>query len=455
MDIGQVILDASIMGGFLLLGAVLRSKIKILQKFIIPASVIGGLLGLICGPNGLNLLPVSENLVQYSAGLFSIVFASIFIGRKIPGVGSIFKTAGAQYGFAVVNGLGQMAIGMLIVAGFGLLGYSLHSTFGLMLLAGFQGGPGIPTAISPMFAKLGWSVQEAAAVGETCAIAGLILSVVIGVILVNWGRVRNFTVRQADPSADSLDSSTFKGREDRKALGVHLTNSEALSTLSYCFAFIGLAIIIGHIMQFGVVRAVPLLKHIPVFPFVLVAGMLVQVVMQLTRLDSYIDHDTTNELSSFALDYVIVASLMALNFKIIWSFGLPILIMLLAGIVFNLWWAMWLAPRVLPGAWFEKSLCEFGQATGATPQALMLLKMVDPEMGSDAAGPFALKLFLFIPTINLLPLMLAPMIAQKGAPVFLGIFTGAAVGTALLMRVVSWYKRPEVRWFRPLQGPGN
>ena len=143
------------MGVFLLLGAVLRSRIKVLQNFIIPASVVGGLLGLICGPNGLDILPVSDNLVQYSAALLSIVFAGIFIGRKIPGVGAIFKTASAQYGFAVVNGLGQMAIGMAVVVGFGLLGYSLHSTFGLMLVAGFQGGPGIPTAVSPMFAKLG------------------------------------------------------------------------------------------------------------------------------------------------------------------------------------------------------------------------------------------------------------------------------------------------------------
>jgi ESS family glutamate:Na+ symporter len=104
------------------------------------------------------------------------------------------------------------------------------------------------------------------------------------------------------------------------------------------------------------------------------------------------------------------------------SFGLPIIVMLLLGAVFNIWWAMWLAPRTLPGAWFEKSLCEFGQATGATPQALMLLKMVDPDLDSGAADPFALKLFLFIPTINLLPLMLAPVIAVKGAPLFLAIF---------------------------------
>jgi ESS family glutamate:Na+ symporter len=447
MDIAQVMLDVSIMGGFLLVGAVVRSRVRILQKFVIPASVIGGLLGLLFGPNGLGWIPMSDSLVQYAAALFSIVFAGIFIGRKIPGIGSILKNAGAQYGFAVVNGLGQMAIGMLVVVVFALIGLSLHSTFGLMLVAGFQGGPGIPTAVSPMFDKLGWNASEAAAVGETCAIAGLILSVVIGVILVNWGRAKGFTAKDHGTSKGLAETPTFRPVTDRKPLGIHLTHSEALSTLGYCFAFIGAAIVIGKLMQVGVVAAVPLLKYIPVFPFVLVAGLVVQVFLQLTKLDSYVDHETTNELSSFALDYVIVAALMALDLKVVMSFGLPIIVMLLLGAVFNIWWAMWLAPRTLPGAWFEKSLCEFGQATGATPQALMLLKMVDPDLDSGAADPFALKLFLFIPTINLLPLMLAPVIAVKGAPLFLAIFCGAAVAVMIIMRIFSWRRRPEVTWF--------
>lgn len=47
-----------LLGAFLLLGALLRAKIKLLQKMFIPASVIGGFLLLILGPQVLNVLPV-------------------------------------------------------------------------------------------------------------------------------------------------------------------------------------------------------------------------------------------------------------------------------------------------------------------------------------------------------------------------------------------------------------
>ena len=48
----------ALLGAFLLLGVFLRAKVKILQKAFIPASVIGGFLLLIFGPQCLDILPV-------------------------------------------------------------------------------------------------------------------------------------------------------------------------------------------------------------------------------------------------------------------------------------------------------------------------------------------------------------------------------------------------------------
>jgi len=87
--------------------------------------------------------------------------------------------------FAYFNGFGQVAIGLLVVILFGALGTTLDPMFGLQLIVGFQGGVGVGTAVGPMAEGLGWSASEAAAVGETCAVAGLVLSVLIGV---QWNR---------------------------------------------------------------------------------------------------------------------------------------------------------------------------------------------------------------------------------------------------------------------------
>ena len=46
----------------LFIGAFLRAKIRLFQKLYLPACVIGGFLGLIVGPNVLNLIPVSGDV---------------------------------------------------------------------------------------------------------------------------------------------------------------------------------------------------------------------------------------------------------------------------------------------------------------------------------------------------------------------------------------------------------
>ena len=50
----------SLLGLFLLIGFALRATIKPLQKTFIPASVIGGTLLLILGPQMLNILPTPK-----------------------------------------------------------------------------------------------------------------------------------------------------------------------------------------------------------------------------------------------------------------------------------------------------------------------------------------------------------------------------------------------------------
>ena len=49
---------------FLLIGFVLRAKVKVFQETFIPASVIGGFILLLLGPIGLGILPIPEEWIQ-------------------------------------------------------------------------------------------------------------------------------------------------------------------------------------------------------------------------------------------------------------------------------------------------------------------------------------------------------------------------------------------------------
>ena len=446
MDFATTMIDISIVAALLLIGTILRAKIRIFQRFVIPASVLAGIVGLILGHNIVGVLPTGDHYASYAATLINIVFAGIFIGRTIPPLKKLGETAGAQTLYAVFNNFGQLAIGMLVVIIFTAIGITLHSTFGMQLILAFQGGVGVPSAFAPMYEGLGWSSEAASAVGETCAITGLVLSILIGFIILNIGAVRNFTQKKFHEAGKRVESKTFVEPEKRQSIGKGITNPEALSTLGFNFAFMALAILGGKVVQQILVANFPQLRFIPLFPFVLVGGIIVQVFLQKTGLDGYVDRGTVGSISSVALDVLIVTALISIQPNLIVMYAVPLVVILILGTGFNLWQMMWLAPRVLPGAWFEKALSEWGQGTGSTPSAMLLLRSADPELETGAAEAFGLKMFFTSPTMVPMLMIISPIVASRGAPFVLGIYVVGMIVLLALLRTVSWIRRPEVKW---------
>ncbi len=440
MDVMTLLIDVSIIAVMLLVGAIIRAKVRILQRFVIPAAVIGGIIGLVLGHNGLRWLPTSDNYVQYASTLINVIFASLFLGRKIPPIAKLGETAGTQTLFAVFNNFGQIAVGMIVVLLFTLFGLGLHPTFGMQLILGYQGGVGVPTAFSKVYEQLGWSADAAAAVGEACALTGLVLSILVGLVLVNIGIARRFTKKAFHQSGKKVESVTFLSEGERKSVGMGITNPEALSNLGYNLAFLAIAVLIGKGVQMGLVGLFRQLRFIPLFPFVLIGGILVQLVLQLAKLDEYVDRGTISSISSVALDVLIVAALIGLRPQLVFVYAAPLVVMLVLGVAFNLWQTVWLAPRVLPGAWFEKSLSEFGQGTGSTPSAMLLLRSVDPELETDAAEAFALKMFFTSPTMVPMLILISPVVATRGPLFTLAIYAAGMVVLFVLFRLLMWRK---------------
>jgi len=447
MDLSHILVDVVVISIFLVVGAVVRNSVGFLQKFVIPASVIGGIIGLVMGQNVIGLIPITKTYSQLANVGIDVVFAGLFIGRKMPGMGQLGKTAGAQTAFAYFNGFGQIALGLFVVVLFGIFGTRLHPGFGLQLVVGFQGGVGVGTAVAPMIEKLGWSVAEAAAVGETCAVAGLVLSVIIGVIIVNIGIARNLTVKKFHELGQDVKSPTFVPSDQRQSVGREITSPEAASTFVFNFGIMGVAVLCGHLIHFGIIAAAPPLQFMPKFPFVLIGGIIVQSLLQRTRLDAYVDRGTVESISGFALDTLIVASLMAIDLAVVAAYALPLAVMIALGVLFNLWQVKWMGPRILPGAWFEKGVCEYGQSTGSTPQAMLLLRMMDPRLETDAAEAFALKMFFFSPVMFPMTMILMPFIVSKGAFFFLGVYLVLMLVVLAICRLTCWQKRPGIKWF--------
>ena len=72
-------MDFAIASLFIMIGQLIRAKVKLVQKFFVPASMIAGFLALALGSQGLNVLPFSEGISSYAGSLIIVIFAGVGI----------------------------------------------------------------------------------------------------------------------------------------------------------------------------------------------------------------------------------------------------------------------------------------------------------------------------------------------------------------------------------------
>ncbi|BDC35834.1 MAG: hypothetical protein EF806_04300 [Candidatus Methanoliparum thermophilum] len=97
---GDIVLWDFIFASLLLiLGTILRARIKLFQKWLIPNAIISGVIGLILS-NGLLYIPFSENMVFYPYHLLNLCYCSILLSAvKISW--KEFKTSGLSTGLCI------------------------------------------------------------------------------------------------------------------------------------------------------------------------------------------------------------------------------------------------------------------------------------------------------------------------------------------------------------------
>lgn len=79
----NLLLDFMILNIFLGLGWIVREKFPVLQRIFMPSSVIGGILLLICGPQLLNIVPISPMIGRYPNFLIIIILTCLVFGSRL------------------------------------------------------------------------------------------------------------------------------------------------------------------------------------------------------------------------------------------------------------------------------------------------------------------------------------------------------------------------------------
>ena len=395
----SIFFSVCILSVFLILGKVFRVKFKLFQRIFLPASIIGGFLGLASGPFGLNIIPeFILNVWQQMPGvLINLVFATLFLGVMIPGIKALWVRGGSQLCYGMIIGSGQYFVALLTTALILTPVFDVPHAFGTILEIGFAGGHGTAAGMEEVFNKIGFPAGSALA--YMSATVGIIIAVVGGIIYINIA-IRKGYCEHIDASKgipEYKKTGLIKKEEERYSISTATVAGESIEPMAFHFAIVALAVLIGWLMLTGIRKIHPVLEGFPLFPLAMMGGMLVQIISKPLKVDKYYDKKSFDRILGVSLDLLVLAAISTLKLDLFLANFWPFIILMIVGIVWIYICLVYLAPRMLPYNWFERGITEYGMQTGVTAIGLLLLRLVDPEYKTDTAQAFGFKQMLYEP----------------------------------------------------------
>ncbi|MFC3039955.1 sodium/glutamate symporter [Virgibacillus xinjiangensis] len=455
------------LGVFLLIGKWIRIRVKWLQNLFLPSSVIGGFLALLLGPQVLGSILMTGEDSFWATGiltpevmqvwkelpglLINVVFATLFLGATLPSLSKIWDVGGPQLAFGWTLGWGQYVIGILLAVLVLSPVFGMPPMAGALIEIGFEGGHGTAAGLQSTFEEMGFADAYDLAIG--LATVGILSGVVVGIILVNWAVRRDKT----NVIKDVRDFSTLRKAgimefENRDPAAKMTVRPESIEPLSLHFSVVALAILTGYLLlqlliwlesvTWGAWTGSDFMTYIPLFPLAMIGGILVQAFFHKVDNAKLLDRPMINRIQGFALDLLILTAIATVSLDVIGQHIDPFLLLAAAGIAWNVFGFLILAPRIIPTYWFERGIGDFGQSMGITATGLLLMRVADPEAKSPAFEGFGYKQLIFEPFLGggLVTALSVPLIYQLGAMTFL-IFAAVMCLIGLLVGLLHFGRK--------------
>ncbi|WP_319406511.1 hypothetical protein [uncultured Desulfosarcina sp.] len=389
----------------LLVGVGLRSRVGFFQRFLVPSCLIGGVLGLVLMHTGIHGIETAT-IEAFAYHFFNISFISVGLTRDDNDREHKVKTQmikGPAW-MALMQGLTfpmQAILGGLLVILLGWFGLKLFPTFGFLVPLGFNEGPGQALSIGKVWEGVGFA--DAATIGLTFAAVGYFFAFFVGVPLVNRGIrsgratfgpqqiPRDFLTGILDPQGTA---------ESAGRLTLHSGNAE---TLAFQLALVGgvYGITYGIIAFLGGLLPGDVAGMLWGFFFFFGLGVALLVKWAMARLEIHYlaDAGVQRRITGFSVDYLIVATVAAIELKIVWEYLLPISLMALVNGVMTTLLVVYFGRR-LSAYSLERTAAIYGVVTGTVSCGLLLLRIVDPDFKTPVAYEIAVMNVFSLPVVG-------------------------------------------------------
>ena len=435
----------------LLLGVLLRAKIKFLQNAMIPASLIGGLIGFILvslgwvkffSPEFKWVTMTAADFLPFTFHAFNISFISLCLTRSDNAASTSEVVKGGMWlslGWSASLTL-QALVGGLVVLIYNLLaGTDLSVFIGYLVTHGFTQGPGQGFAMGKAWESMG--VADAPTLGLIWAAFGFIAAYVVGVPYARSFVKKGLNINKRSKIDEEFLTGLLK-KDNQIEGGKETTHSSAVETLAYHVALIGLVYILTYafitVIRYNVkIQLFQMIYNYPLF-FLhgLIIALIIRKVMDKTGIGHLTDPGMQKRITGLSVDYLLVASIMGISFAVLSKYlGVIIVGTLVVTLVTFLMVRIFASRLTELGP--ERAVSVFGCCCGSTASGLLLLRILDADYSSGVG--LELAFFNVAIVFTTLPAMLVaftlPTLAHSTIIlIYLGYTLACFVGMWFLAR---------------------
>lgn len=407
----QMILNSmAILGTLLLVGLFLRAKVSVFRKLLIPASVLGGFVGVLLGPQILGLTGVklfNEEWIQIWSLQPSILMIPIFASIPLCNfkakeenapkdkrhICTVFMEGGLGGAvFAVQMFLG---VGLALVIGKIFASMYPYNNFGCEMVFGFNGGHALAGLLGGLLMENGMDYWETAqSVGCTYSTIGLLGGIITGIIFINRAIKKGQTsvVKESAKLDGIMTYGYTKEIDKQEPLGRETTHNSAINSVTIHVALILIVSYIGYVLsKFFTSMGWEYLSALPAYIWAMMAAYPVNWIMNKLGLGWLFDARIKNAVVAVCTDFAIVAAMASMDISAVILYLLPICVISAVAFVVTYYVTFGLFKLFMPGNYsFERAIVFYGLNTGVSATGITLLRIVDPDFSSPAMEDFSL-----------------------------------------------------------------
>lgn len=507
----QVILELGYISVALLIAIGLRRLFPFLRKFRIPDAIVGGFIAMIAGPSILNIIPLdSARLTAIVYHLMAIGFIALSLRRSEEKGRGRSALSGSFYIVVSYGIQGFIGLGITLIL-MQTLFPDIFPSFGFLLPFGFAQGPGLAggmaaewaTKISPqglhafkvtaaeiakyaeqVAAQMGSTVTDpqviaaaetaarkatATSVGFSFSTIGFLWACLVGVPLMNILVRRRKRLGLPEPGLQRPPSRFMVEKErilSELGRSIDKTTTQLVLIgviyLALYFGLKGLTWVIGKVLPGPLGENMSSIFWGFQFGFGALLGTFVGKFIRWLEEKKVLRGRATNDyqlqhIGGGAIDLMIVASIAAIDVRVLGKYIVPILIITSVGGISVIAYTWFLVKRVWPKTFVEHFVTFFGMHTGTIATGMALLRGVDPKLrtsaSSDAIYGSGIALLLGMPLIFLAGLPATGF--ESGKHNLYWITLLAVIGYAAVMMAV-WFNPWAFRFFtRHTRGEQN